>query len=683
MKVSWKNYTLTILQKIKLFENLFTLIGGLIIGILGGYGAVGFRALIQVVQGIAWGGWGNPVEFLAGIQWYWMILIPTTGGLLTGLIVYFFAPEAKGHGVPEVIESTVLKNSIIRVRVPFAKSLASAITIGTGGSVGREGPIVHIGSAIGSLFGQLTQVTKSKMKTFVGCGAAAGIAGTFNAPLAGALFAVEIILGDFGVGQFSPIIISSVAATVISHYYLGSFSSFTIPTYELVSNWEFVSYALLGFVTGAIGVVFIRMLYKSEDIFDKIQIPQYLRTMVGGTLIGGLALLFPQILGVGYESISQVLVDEMFWQVAGLLIVMKLIATSITLGSGASGGIFAPSLFLGAMTGGFIGHLGHIFLPAITAPAGAYALVGMAGLVGAATHAPLTAIVIIFEMTNDYRIILPLMLTTIVATLFSMMVQKESIYTLKLFRRGIDIHKGHDFNILRTLNVKKIKLHPIVKVKETTALGELMRLMSHSENSVFFVVDTEDKLRGYVSVDDLRNVMENADLLNELVIAEEISHPLDFTLTEETTLDRVMELFAQKDLTELPVVATGDFSKAKATIWSRDVIEAYNLEIFRRDMASGMASKLNSHQRVAVMVEVIPGFSILERKVPKLLAGQTLEGARLRNKYGIYILLVKKENAKPGEEDEIVAADPRYPLQENEIILVFGKTANVQRFDQL
>ena len=382
MKEFWRGYPGELVQRLRVSNQLNLLVGALIVGILGGYGAIGVRALIRLVQDIAWGGWGDPVEFLGGFHWGWIILIPTVGGLLTGLIVHFVAPEAKGHGVPEVMEAIVLKNGIIRSRVPLAKALASAISIGTGGSIGREGPLVQIGAAVGSLFGKFTRAAKGDVKTFVGCGAAAGIAGTFNAPLAGALFALEVILGDFGVGKFSPIIVSSVAATAVSRYYLGSVIAFKIPAYELVSLWEYGLYAILGLITGVVAVIFIQTLYKTEDIFKAIPAPQYLKTMFGGLLIGGIALLYPQVFGVGYETMSQVLSGKLLWHVAGVLIAAKMIATSVTLGSGASGGVFAPSLFLGAMTGGVVGELGGFFVPFNIAPSGAYALVGMAGLLG-------------------------------------------------------------------------------------------------------------------------------------------------------------------------------------------------------------------------------------------------------------------------------------------------------------
>jgi len=681
-KLLWQKFIQSFLQKIKFSENIFMLLGGLVIGVGGGYFYIGFRWLIQYVQGIAWGGWVDPILLLDTFKWYWIIIIPSIGGLLTGLIIYFVSTEAKGHGVPEVMEANALKGGVIRARVPIAKAVASAISIGTGGSVGREGPMVQIGAAMGSIIGQVTQVTTRKMKTFVGCGAAAGIAATFNAPIAGALFALEIILGDFGVAHFSPIVISSVAATTVTHHYIQEFQTFAVPHYQLVSPWEFIPYAILGILTGLIAILFIRVLYKTEDIFDDLKIPLYAKTVIGGVGLGLLAFVYPQILGTGYEAVNAVMHDNLVWSLAGVLLVWKLLATSITLGSGASGGIFAPSLFLGAMAGGFLGHFAHMWFPNITASAGAYALVGMAGVVGAATHAPLTAILIIFELTNEYQIILPVMLTTIVATVFAMVIQKESIYTLKLLRRGIDIFRGRDVNVLRTLEVSSAMRRSIERVRSSATLRELTNLMVSSNHTVFFIVDDSDQVTGYLTFNDLRKLIQDTNLIGDLVIAADIAHPMNYTLSPKTTLDRSMELFAQEGIDELPISDGESRYKPVATLWRQDVIEAYNREIFRRDMATSMATKLQTTGMSAQPIEIVNGFSILEREVPKFMVGRSIRGTHIRDRYGVQIILV--EQPKEGEDkvrEVMPHADYRFGKQD--VILLFGETKNVERFQHI
>jgi len=682
IRLFFRSIVQDILKTLKVSENLFMLLGGAIIGVAGGYGSVFFKWLIETVQNISWGGWGNPSDFLAGVSWYWILLIPAIGGLLTGLIVYFFAPEAKGHGVPEVMEANILKGGIIRLRVPIAKSLASAINIGTGGSVGREGPIVQIGSAVGSIIGQITQIDSNKTKLFVACGAAAGIAGTFNAPIAGALFALEIILGDFGIAYISPIVVSSVLSTVIAHQYIGQFQSFHVSSYQLVSAWELIPYTILGLLTGLVALAFVNTLYKSEDLFDKLPIPGYIKPMIAGLILGGIALQYPQIMGVGYEVIDLMLVGKIMWTVAGVLILGKLIATSLVLGSGGSGGIFAPSLFMGAMTGGFMGHFVHMWFPNITASSGAYALVGMAGVVGAAAHAPLTAILIIFELTNDYAIILPVMITTIVAVVLASRIQKESIYTLKLVRKGIDLHRGRDVNVLHSLQVSAAMRRSVETVNEDTTLNELMTLMARSNHSVFFIVNDDEELTGYVTLNDLRKLMPDSRSLAHLIIAGDIAHDCDFALTANDTLNRSMELFVAEGIEELPIVKDKDAFKPVATLWRQDVIEAYNREVFRRDMSSGLAKKITSENLSLQPVEILTGFSIVEVEVPKQFVGQTVGESQIRDQHGVQIFLVRHKSSDADGVKEVMPS-AGYQFSKNDSLIIFGETKYVKEFRHL
>jgi len=343
----------------------------IIIGVVAGFSAIGIRALIKFFSQLSFSGPGNLLENIIATPWYLILIIPVIGGIIVGPLIYYFAPEAKGHGVPEVMQAILLKGGQIRGRVAVVKALASAITIGTGGSVGREGPIIQIGSSLGSVIGQFLRVSPKRLKTLVGCGAAAGIAAAFNAPIAGALFAVEIILMDFAVAQFSPIVISSVMATVISHTFEGNFTAFIVPKYQLASPVEIGFYFVLGAASGVVAYLFIKTLYYSEEIFDnRIKIPEYLKPALGGIGIGLIALVFPQIMGVGYDSINNALYGNMVWYIALALIFMKILATSLTLGSGGSGGIFAPSLFMGAMLGYFFGFFVHTYFPDITGGGG-------------------------------------------------------------------------------------------------------------------------------------------------------------------------------------------------------------------------------------------------------------------------------------------------------------------------
>ncbi|MEN8161935.1 MAG: chloride channel protein, partial [Myxococcota bacterium] len=416
------------------------------VGVVSAFGAVAFRWAIRLVTdgsfdwlptnlGLAEGTvpsiHEDPREAAGALPWFWLLLVPALGATLAAPLIYFLAREAKGHGVPEVMESIALRGGAIRPRVVLVKALASALTIGSGGSVGREGPIVQIGSALGSSVGQLLRMPGRHLRTLVGCGAAAGIAAAFNAPIAGALFAVEVILGDFAVPQFSPIVIASVVATVISRYFYGDFPAFEVPPYQLVSPFELGPYMLAGVAAGVVGVVFIRVLYASEDFFERLRIPELLKLPIGGLCVGAIAIFLPHVYGVGYSTINDALTGALPLGLLVLLLGAKIMATSLTLGSGGSGGIFAPSLFLGAMTGGAIGTIVHQIFPESTASSGAYALVVMGAVVAATTHAPITAIIIIFELTKEIAIVPPLMASCVISTIVSSYPDPNSIYTLK------------------------------------------------------------------------------------------------------------------------------------------------------------------------------------------------------------------------------------------------------------
>ena len=573
----------SVLGRIKTNEHTIMTVLAVIVGIAAGFGAVGFRYLIEFIQSIAYGSPDELLEVVATIPWNIKIWIPALGGLIVGPLVYFLAREAKGHGVPEVMEAVALKGGIIRKRVVLVKSLASAVSISTGGSVGREGPIVQIGSAIGSALGQALKVSGDRMRALVGCGAAAGIAATFNAPIAGSMFALEVVLGDFGLATFSPIVISSVVATVVSRAYLGDTPAFIVPAYELVSSWELPLYLVLGVFCALVGVAFTKTLYRVEDLFDSFKFPEYLKAVVGGMILGVVGLFFPQILGVGYGAMDMALMQQIAWWLMLVLVIVKVFATSITIGSGGSGGIFAPSLFLGAMAGGFFGMVVHTLFPTVTASPGAYSIVGMGAVVAATTHGPLAAILILFEMTGDYKIILPLMFSCIVGTTVSSQVLKDSIYSLKLARRGIDIKEGKEVNVLKSMHVKEIMSHRVETIPEGCSLEKMTDKISKSKYNSFPVLDADNKLAGIISFNDYSEALFDEDL-KHLVVAKDLATPKVVTVSADDTLYTALEKISRKDFATLPVVSADDSGRLVGIVSRRDIIGAYDKAVLKKSL---------------------------------------------------------------------------------------------------
>jgi len=561
------------------------LVTSLIVGIGAGLGAVLFRRLIDWIHNFAY-------NDIAGIlaEWYplHLIVIPALGGAIVGPLVYYFAREAKGHGVPEVMEALELRGGKIRPRVVVVKSLASSVCIASGGSVGREGPIAQIGSALGSLIGQLLKLSEDRVRTLVACGAAGGIAATFNAPIAGAVFALEVLLRRFGSVYFGAVVISAVTADVIAHYFEGDSRTFLTPEYTMQSPWELLLYTLMGFIAALAAVGFSRLLYFSEDIWGLIRIPEPAKPLLGGILLGLLGIIsyqidgFPRIFGVGYETIENTLFSQLTLQVTFGLLLLKLVATTLTLGSGGSGGIFAPSLFMGAMLGASFGQIAHTIFPEIVAPSGAYALVGMAAFFGGAAHAPITAILILFEMTGDYQIILPLMLSTVLSTIVSRNLSPDSIYTLKLKRRGVELSQDTQaIDLMQGVTAEIAMNRETDAVSSDMSLIELMSTFSSTHYHALPVVQNETELVGLITINELDHVRSKGTLESK-TIADilTINNPATI-LPHQPVWMALRHLEAQGEGC-VPVVSESGKNILLGVLRRIDIIRAYNKAVTKR-----------------------------------------------------------------------------------------------------
>jgi CIC family chloride channel protein len=548
----------------------------LLIGAGAGLGAIVFRGLIKGFTELftghadpsALGHFINPhLSFLGP---FIVLAVPVVGGLLYGPLVYRFSPEARGHGVPEVMLAVHSEEGRIRPRVAVAKSVASALCIGAGGSVGREGPIVQIGSAIGSVIGQVTRLPGQELRLLVACGAAGGVAATFNAPIAGVFFALELILRDFQTRSFGVVVLSSVVATAVGRLVFGSGAFLSLPHFHLVSAAEYPFYALLGLLAAVAGVAFTRTLYGAEDAADRLwRGPAWLRPAAGGLLLGGLLLALPEMYGVGYPVLEHA-IDGRY--VAGLMLLFlvgKIAATSLTLAIGGSGGVFAPSLFMGAMLGTAFGLGAHDLLPSATAGAGAYGLVGMGAVFAAAGRAPITAVIIVFELTDDYSIILPLMLAVVIATAISRRLSSDSIYTLKLRRRGVEIERPAPGGPVAGLRVGDVMRASPQALPASASVAEIAAAFLREHQSALPVVDEEGLLVGVISA---REIERETDRESELDAAGLSRSAPELHADQELAV--AVELLAGADREALPVVAA-ETRRLAGWIDHRDVLRAY------------------------------------------------------------------------------------------------------------
>jgi CIC family chloride channel protein len=490
----------------------------LAVGLGAGLGAVVFRYLIvgftmvftgQADYGAA-GNQGNPHLPWMG-RWF-VVLAPVIGGLLYGPLIWWGAREARGHGVPEVMRAVSERGGRIRPRVAIVKSLASALCIGSGGSVGREGPIVQIGSSIGSTLGQVLRLPESRIRLLVACGAAGGISATFNAPIAGAMFALELILRDFEAESFGAVVVSSVLANVVGRAVFGSRAFLTLPPFDLASPWEYLLYAGLGLLAAFVGVGFSRALYGTEDVVDRIwRGPEWLRPGAGGLVLGLLLLALPQLYGVGYPALERAVGGGYVAWFLLLLLSGKILATSLTIGIGGSGGVFAPSLFIGAMLGTAYGQLVNRVLPEVAGSAGAYGLVGMGAVFAAAARAPITAVLIIFELTGEYRVILPLLLAVALSTSIANLLTRDTIYTLKLKRLGIGLSQER----LRLMQLVRVgdAMRPVpAPLREDEPLREAVRRLAAEGRTALPVLNGSGQYGGMVTAHGVERALADGEL---------------------------------------------------------------------------------------------------------------------------------------------------------------------------
>jgi len=540
----------------------------LLIGAGTGLGAIVFRWLItaftRLFTGVAdYSTAGHAASPHFPFLGMWFVLFaPVIAGAIYGPLVYRFAPEARGHGVPEVMYAVAERGGRIPPQVSVVKALASALCIGGGGSVGREGPIVQIGAALGSTVGRLTRLGGPRLKVLVACGAAGGIAATFNAPLAGPFFAMELILKDFAAESFGAVVLASVMASVVGRAVLGDHTFLSLPHFSLRNPVEYLLFIALGVLVGVVGVVFTKVLYLIEDACDWAwRGPEWLRPAVGGLLIGGLLLVLPQMYGVGYPVLENAVQGKYVIGFLLILMVGKMLATSLAIGVGGSGGVFAPTLFIGAMAGTAFGDVAHLLAPTLTAPAGVYGLIGMGAALAGATGAPITAVIILFELTGEYTIILPLMTAVAMAAGTARLLAKETIYTGKLLRRGIDLDAPQQPAPFTDTAVRQAAQPVPDPLRETTHLPEAARALALSAHGMLPVVTDNGTYCGCVSARAVAETLTQPSS-HDTTVADLATLPP--TVTDDSTLADALQALSASAGTGLPVL---DPRHAQLTGW--------------------------------------------------------------------------------------------------------------------
>ena len=564
-----------------------------------------FISTSEWIQGIFYGDSLVQNSFIGSDREWLIIFVPALGGLIAGLIIEYWSKEAKGAGVPIVMEAVAFNEARLSAKKGIAKGVASAVCIGTGMSLGRVGPMVVISSTVGSEIGQRTGKTVDETRTIVGCGAASAITTAFNAPLGGVLFAIELILAELRTKSFIPIVVAAVIATTVGRSLTGDVAAFdSIPSYKLGSPVEYPFYIILGLITGFAASIFIKLLSLVEVNIEKLDIiPVPMRTCLGGLFVGIIALSFPHILGNGFDVTSDLIsLDsengelikgdsfdkiDIESSISGLIIfiisimALKIIATSVSIGSGGSGGIFTPSLFIGAAIGAGMGLI--LYDMDIIGHPGAFALVGMAAFVASTTRATLTAIVLLFEMTASYEIILPLMLSCVVADAVCYVFSENSIYTSKLARRGINIDLGAGQDLMRMIRVKEAMSNEVMTIKPDKPLEIALQMIEDTGHMSLPVVDDDGKLYGIITWTDIHTAALNHE--RHLTVRDYCVTDL-ITVNPEDTLDRALDCLGAREISHLPVVNKRQKDTLIGIITKGDIIKAYNKQRFLRKKMS-------------------------------------------------------------------------------------------------
>jgi CIC family chloride channel protein len=539
-----------------------------IIGILGGLSSVLFRKLLDLMSFGLTGRTGGMVEIFSGLPLWQRMTTPALGGIAAGLIIYYGGKlKSSRKNTTDFMEAVVLGEGSLSFRSSIAKISSAMFSIASGGSIGREGPMVQLSALLASLVGRTRRWSLSRRRIILACGASAGIASAYNAPIAGSLFVAEVVLGSIAMETLGPLVFASVLATQTVHFLSGNAPLYEIPPFQLNSGLELFNYLALGLLAGVTAPWFLRALRGSEKLFGHTRLPIYWRTGLGGLIVGILAVYYPQVCGNGYSVVTGILHEQWLWSSLATILLFKVMATCSSFGSGAVGGVFTPTLFMGASLGYLFGYACQGFGFGPLTPPGAFALTGMGMFLAATTHAPLMAIIMIFEMTLDYQLILPLMLGCVVAYFTSHGIESRSIYSASLERKGA-VHFARQLTQLRVGGL--IRPDP-VRVYENTRFGDIARQFIVHTFRYLYVVDERDTYLGAVCLEDVKEHLGSSSLAN-LVIARDLLSAGPPVIAFSASLEEALEKFTEHVGERLPVVADGPVPRLLGSIAKTDLL---------------------------------------------------------------------------------------------------------------
>lgn len=654
-----------------------------IIGIAAGFSAVIFHNAIEFFNKVFFEQTKEGLFFLGSAA---VILLPAIGMFIQALMIKFAPDESKRRGVYEVVKAVATKGGNIKFRTTLFHFFAPVISIGSGVTLGPEGPAAQLGGGVASKISSIISLNDERKRIFTAAGAGAAIAAIFNTPLAGVFFTLEIILlNDFHTPTFSALIIASVSASTISRIFLGNESIFLFQILEPIKYSHLHFYALIGILAGIVSILFIRLDDSLKNLFNKIYktVNSKIFVMViVGLIIGISGYFYKEIFGIGYKAINEILSNQLSAQVVLIIFLLKFILVPLATNAGAFGGLFAPSLFLGASFGYLVHYLLLNFV-GVNLDLSSVILISMGAMLGGIHTIPITAIMMIFEMTQDYSFILPLMLAVISSTLLVQIAIKGTVHKRKLENEGYSFQQNDNYSVLNEIKIEEIPLKEIHLLNENTNLTAIVSKFLEMPENVLYVIDQNKKLVGFIQEKEIRPILNDFEIVKDVLVAKDISNPKVICIDSKSNLDDALRLMMKHNLSEIPVIdKSAEIEEILGILTLQDIQSILTKESFKNQFTSSLATELKTLQ-TRQTIKVSDEYSIKEIKVPDSLVGKTLSETRIRNKYNIEVLMIKKnESSIDGiNKQNIITAEPNYKFESEDELVLFGKDENLLKFE--
>lgn len=566
-------------------EHLLLVALGLVIGCLAGGAVIALREAIEALE-LFW--FSITTDMLARYEievpaWR-LVVAPIIGGIVVGLITWKFMPNGRNQGVADVVEASAMRAGHMSSRVGLVSAINSAISVGSGASVGREGPAVHLGASLAGWMGRRLHLSQALARTLLGCGVAAAVSASFNAPIAGALFATEVVIGQYALKTFAPVVVASVAGTALSHIHFGEVSAFLLGDNHITSFWEFPAFIGLGIVSAVAAIVMMQSIFTAQHLSTKIDVPIWMKPAMAGAVVGIIAIWLPQVMGVGYGFVEWAILGQFEIKLLIMIGIAKIICTALCLGFGFSGGVFSPALVLGAAVGSSYGLIAASVFPELASGVGVYTVVGMGAVAASVLGAPISTTLIIFEITGDYQLSLAVMLAIVVSTELTHNLYGQSFFAVQLKKRSIDLRDGFENEVMNAIKVRHILDHgtniAAETIATTTPIAEIRTKLSASTTGELFVVKPTGELFGTITLQDCGDTLFDQEC-DQSVDASGIARKHPPTLKESDTLIEAMRVMRESGEDHIAVLRDQHTQKFSGCVHHRDVMTAYNRALLK------------------------------------------------------------------------------------------------------